>query len=112
MPRRKSHAGPFSQGGLRVGGVVNNRAAPRSMTAQREHVRMKPAKPRATERSEGGSKRRARPKLLTEQLVIRMDKATMAELEQYAEALDRPIADVARRAIRKDMMAWRAGELD
>jgi hypothetical protein len=71
------------------------------MTAQREHDQMKPAKPGATERSEGGSNRRARPKLLTEQLVVRLSKAELHELEQWADENNWTLANAMRVALHR-----------
>jgi hypothetical protein len=71
------------------------------MNAQRKHRRMKHAKPRATERSEGGSKQRARPKLLTEQLVIRLSKAELITLEQWATENNWTLANAMRVALHR-----------
>ncbi len=56
---------------------------------------------RATERSEGASRSRrpTRRAILTEQIVVRVSKKQLCELEEYAFDNELNVAQVARRAI-------------
>lgn len=84
-----------------VGGAINNRAAPGAGINQGSHGNMSSDTPRATERSEGGSRSRrpTRRAILTEQIVTRISKNTLIELEDYAYANDLTVAQISRRAI-------------
>lgn len=63
--------------------------------------------PRATERSEGGSKRRrTRSVLYPHQLVLRLDLETFEALERHAKENDRTVAQTARRWL------WRGRDID
>lgn len=65
---------------------------------------MEHAKPRPTERSEGGSKSSRRPTrrpILTEQIVVRVSKQALLDLEEYAFDHELNAAQVVRRALRQ-----------
>lgn len=97
-----SSRGFFRRAGLTTTVQPQEQESNNPRTGQMEHDTS-----RATERSEGGSRSRrpTRRAILTEQIVVRVSKSQLIDLEDYAFANELNVAQVARRAIHQYLNA-------